>query len=234
MLVAGKDKNLVLLKDEKTINQRGAKKYIENCKSLYDNILKAEANNSFNEIFLDESLITNKKHKPSHEKCSMKTTDSKKVTEKRICRCMFYYNKDKDKCLRCPLGKKYNNISKDYEVVEAEKPMERVIKTCGGIDIVIKDKKNNTLYAVEVKPPKSDETIVRMVAEIYTYTTDFKGYKKAIGFFEGSTQEKDYNKYYDNEYFKNIVDKVTVFKFVEKKNKDGIVDFEIVRLGNNE
>lgn len=234
MLVTGKDNNLVLLKDEKTINQRSTKKYIENCRILYDNILKAEANNTFNEIFLDESLMTIKKHKPSHDKCSMKTTDSKKITEKRICRCMFYYNKDKDKCFKCPLVKKYNNISKNYEVVEAEKPMEHVIKTCGGIDIVIKDKKDNTLYAVEVKPPKSDETIVRMVAEIYTYTTDFKDYKKAIGFFEGSTQEKDYNRYYDNEYFKNIVDKVTVFKFVEKENKNGIVDFEIVRLGDNE
>ena len=84
------------------------------------------------------------------------------------------------------------------------------------------------------KPPKSEETIVRMIAEIYTYTIDFKDYKRAIGFFEGSTQEKDYNKYYDNEYFKNIIDKVTVFKFTQKENKEGIIDFDIVMLGNNE
>lgn len=141
---------------------------------------------------------------------------------------MRYYDNKSDKCIVCPLALKYNNVSTNYSIVEAESPTEYVIKTCGGIDLIITDSKNKT-YLTEVKPKNSKETIVRMIAEIYTYTIGFEG-EKEIAFFEGSQQEKDYKKYYNNKYFRKIIDKVTVFKFVEKEGANGIVNFEIVKL----
>lgn len=235
MLVTGKKKMQVLLKDEKTINQKNDKTYIENCKKLYENITKAENNNSFEQIFLDKKFITEKLHIKNHSTCGMKKTDSDVITEKRICRCMFHYGKDKEKCLVCPLKYKYKNISNKYEIKDAEQPTKRVIKTCGGIDLIFEDKEGNKkTYAVEVKPSYNTESIVRMITEIYTYTIEFPEYIKAIAFFEGSPQEREYLKYQNNEYFKNIINKVTVFKFVETENNNGVINFDIVKLEPNE
>ena len=154
MLVKGKKNTDVLIKDEKTINQRTEQTYLDNCKRLNKLIEEAEINNSWDEIFLDKTFKKENLHIPVHEKCGMTKNDSDTVYEKRICRCMFY-----------------KNISKRYLITDAEKPTQKVIKSCGGIDLVIVDKlDNNKEYAVEVKPDYSKETIVRMVAEIFTYT----------------------------------------------------------------
>ena len=194
MLVDGKNNTKVLVKDEKTINQRGKETYIKNCEKVYEYIIDAEKNNNYEEFFLDKSFITEKEHIPNREMCGMKEKDSSKLTEKRICRCMFYYNekdkKNSDQCFKCKLNNKYKNISKDYIITDAEKPTKKVINSCGGIDLILKDKKGKE-YAVEVKPPKSQETLVRMVAEIYTYTIEYPQYIKSIAFFAGSQQEKD-------------------------------------------
>ena len=235
MLVNGKKNKLVLLKDEKTINHRNEKTYIENCKKLYEKIKEAEQNNNFEEIFFDKKFITNKTHTDNHSFCGMKKKDFDVITEKRICRCMFHYDEDEDQCLVCPLKYKYKNISTKYEIEDAERPTKSVIKTCGGIDLIIKEKNNNIkTYAVEVKPKYNTESIVRMIAEIYTYTIEFPSYIKSIAFFEGSQQEKDYLKYKNNEYFKKIINKVTVFKFIEKRNNNGVINFDIVKLDTNE
>ena len=51
MLVKGKKNTDVLIKDEKTINQRTEQSYLDNCKRLNKLIEEAEINNSWDEIF---------------------------------------------------------------------------------------------------------------------------------------------------------------------------------------
>ena len=227
MSVRGNKNKKVLFKDEITINHRNDKQYKENIKKLEKNIEQGKIC-GFDKIFLDESYISDKKHIDSHEACGMNVEkDSDRLTEKRICRCMYYFNSNKrnDKqCKNCPLEWKYKNISNEYIITNAELPTKRVIKYCGGIALIINDK-----YAVEVKPKKSTETIVRMIAEIYTYTIDIeKKYKKAIAFFEGSRQEKDYYKYKTE--LKNVLSEISVFMFEEKEKINGVVNFNIVKL----
>ena len=231
MLVKGKKNTDVLIKDEKTINQRTEQTYLDNCKRLNKLIEEAEINNSWDEIFLDKTFKKENLHIPVHEKCGMTKNDSDTVYEKRICRCMFYYDDTNNNCIECPLKKKYKNISKRYLLTDAEKPTQKVIKSCGGIDLVIVDKlDNNKEYAVEVKPDYSKETIVRMVAEIFTYTIEFPNMEKSIAFFEGSRQDEDYKKYYSNPEFKKMIDRVHIFKFVEKNNNNGVINFDIVKI----
>ncbi len=227
MLVIGKKNKQVLLKDEITINQRNDNQYRENIIKL-GNFIKKGEQNGFDDVFLDKSFITNKKHVDSHEMCGMNSEkDSSKLTEKRICRCMYYFNSNKRndiQCNSCRLKKKYKNISNEYIITNAEVPTKRVINSCGGIDLIINDE-----YAVEVKPKNSTETLVRMITEIYTYTIDSeKNYKRAIAFFKGSKQETDYYKY--KEELNEILNNVSVFMFDEKEEVNGVVNFDIVKL----
>ncbi len=219
-------------KDMETINHRNKDDYLENFKKLEKKINDAKNPRAEN-VFVNKKLLTDKKHVGSHIECSMNEKDSPRITEKRICRCMYYYNKKEEQCNKCPLKYKYNNISKEYDIIEAEIPTIKVIKKCGGIDLVISKKDDfNVKYAVEVKPKYSKETLVRMIAEIYTYTaeTEFKKYKKAIAFFEGSKQDEDYEKYKDEAYFKNVIKEITIFKFVEKEINKEVINFDIVKL----
>ena len=232
MLLQEKEDAKELYKDKYDINQKT--KYLENSKDLATRIKKAKEENNYAKYFLDESKISNQIHKPNHNKCDMKENDSSRVLEKRICRCMYYYGKDIEKCNRCPLEKKYNNISNKFKVIDYEVPTKYVIENCGGIDILLEDTESGEKYAVEVKPKNSTETLVRMVAEIYTYIADdTNDYKRAIAFFSGSQQEKDYfnENYRQNEDFKYILDQVTVFRITEKKEKNVIdYDFEILNI----
>lgn len=219
-------------KDMETINHRNKEDYLKNIIKLENKILEA-TEKGVESVFINKTLVTDKEHTGQHCKCGMKKNDSPKITEKRICRCMYYYNKDQIQCSNCPLKNKYKNISSDYDIIEAEIPTTKVIKKCGGIDLVIAKKDNlNIKYAVEVKPKYSKETIVRMIAEIYTYTAEpeFKKYKKAIAFFEDSLQEKDYENFKNDQNFKNIIKDINIFKFCEKENKNGIIGFEIVKI----
>lgn len=89
---------------------------------------------------------------------------------------MNYYGKDKELCCECVLEKKWNNTGK-HKITDYEVPMEYVISKVGGIDLLIDNK-----YAAEIKPEGSPETLVRMFAEILTYTID-SNYSPAICFF---------------------------------------------------
>ena len=226
MLWQGKSGKTELYKDKFDINQRT--KYLENSKELANIIKKANDENDFAKYFLDESKISDKEYKPKHNECDMKESDSSRTTEKRICRCMYYYGKSIDKCNKCSLGKKYNNISNKFKVVDYEVPMKYVTKKCGGIDILLEDVTNGEKYAVEVKPKNSTETLVRMIAEINTYMADeVYNYKKAIAFFCGSKQEKDYfnEDYNKNEDFKYILSQVSIFR-INETVKDNVIDYE--------
>lgn len=235
MLSYGKKDEQVLYKDNKYINQKS--KYLDNCKELSDIIKMAKEENNYSKYFLDESKISEGKHRPNHDECDMNDRKSSRLTEKRICRCMYYFGKDVDKCNKCPLKKKYKNIQKRFAVIDYEVPMEFVTEECGGIDILIEDKKSNEKYAVEIKPKDSSETLVRMIAEIFTYTSNCENkYKRAIAFFSGSQQEKDYfnKKYRQNEDFNYLLDQITVFRITEAELLDNnVVEYNIEMLDRN-
>ena len=76
----------------------------------------------------------------------------------------------------------------DYEV-----PAYFYGKGIGEIDLIISDGK--TQYATELKPYQgNEETLLRMIAEIMTYTIGFPSgkYAKAIAFFEGTKQAAEF------------------------------------------
>ena len=232
MLLKGKGKNVnVLFKDWEKINHYNDVQYEQNFKELETKLEEARQK-GYENVFLDEKFITDKIKKANHQECEMKQNPTSTVTEKRICRCMKYYGTNSF-CNSCPLNDKYHNVSTEYVIFDAEMPTHKVIKSCGGIDLVITKKNNSRAkFAVEVKPPKSKETLVRMIAEIYTYTAEpeFKKYKKAIGFFKDSKQHKDYEKYKNTTYFKNVTRNIAIFMFETLPKKNGVIDFVIERI----
>ena len=149
-------------------------------------------------------------HKESHEGCDYKKTDNLRVVEKRICRCFYYYNKNihNEKCASCKFMFKKANVGQ-ISIENYEMPTLFRMDGVGGIDWILGDGKE--LLATEVKPPDSQETLVRMIAEILTYTIG-KNLRPAICFFETchkkaglSKQCLDYLKYKNNPDFQYIV-----------------------------
>lgn len=183
----------MLYKDEAKLNHRNKKEYSKNLKELGEFVRKAEKN-SDGKPLLQEQLLGNvkksKKTHPEHNHCDFprKNYKSDRITEKRICRCMKYYGQDKELCRGCGLNKKWNNAG-ELRITDYEVPMEYVIPKVGGIDLLIDDK-----YAAEMKPEESSETLVRMFAEILTYTID-SNYSPAICFFENSKQMEDFQRF---------------------------------------
>ena len=147
-------------------------------------------------------------HADKHIHCTLNSENAKRVTEKRICRCWNYYNKQchTDKCDICEFGFKRTNAG-DIQIVDYEVPTEFSMDNLGGIDWLLDDEGKK--LATEVKPPESKETIVRMIAEILTYTIG-TSYVPAICFFETthkgdmSKQCEDYIKIKDNSDFISI------------------------------
>lgn len=224
------DKNNTLFKDKEEFrtNKDGYYKWY---KRLADLLKSCEKMEDYKKIFWNEDMVKGTKTNPNHTQCSFDLeNDIKKIDEPRMCRCMYYYDEKNPKCMKCPLEKKYKNISK-YKIIEHEIPMHHQYKKCGGIDLVITDD-NNVNYYVEMKDKDSKETIIRMVSEIYTYTLDdeerFK--HKAIGFFAGSKQFNEYITEHnsDNHDFDYILKDITVFIFYEKSiDESGVVTYEI-------
>lgn len=227
LFIGKKGKQNVLFKDDRRINHRS--NYLEMAHELASLIKKAIEENDFARYFLDDSKIKEQMHVPVHDGCGFKETDSDRNTEKRICRCMFYYRDSCEKCTICHLSQKYRNVSKRFSIVDAEVPTEFVIESCGGIDLIVRDEEDEQNYAVEVKPKYSKETLVRMIAEILTYTIG-TNYRPAIAFFGKSRQDKDYNNLQENDDFKYILEQVDVFRIEEISEKDGIIDFEFIKL----
>ena len=126
-----------------------------------------------------------------HNKCNGLKEDT--FTEKRLCKCIYYYNTPfLKKCDKCDFKQRYKLIG-DYEICDYEVPAFYYGKGIGEIDVIIKGK--DAVYATEIKPYKgNDETLLRMIAEIMTYTLGYPNekYKKAIAFFENTTQENEY------------------------------------------
>lgn len=128
------------------------------------------------------------KHK-QHEKC--KGLENEVSKEKRLCKCMYYLNSNYPKnCDRCSYQDRFKIIG-DYRITDYEFPAYYSGKGIGNIDLIIS--KDDIHYATEVKPYKGNgETLLRMIAEIMTYTEGYPvtKYKKAIAFFEKDRGDK--------------------------------------------
>lgn len=188
-----------MYKDDPKLNQRS--KLTDNIVEIADRLRRAKSSRdpeaALKKWLFDEEddaagLNGFGQHNPCHKQCD--GFDTKRVTEKRICHCMFYFNSGLPKeCKNCKLPFKWRYTSEEWitdrvRITEFEYPTQHVIKGMGGIDLVFDEK-----YGVEVKPPmkSSKETLARMFAEILTYTLDAVNpaaknhrYLPAICFFE--------------------------------------------------
>lgn len=225
---------MALFKDEGNINR--AKDQSDNIRALADAIKKDDLH-AF--LFRDEKG-TDKPHNPNHTRCSFnsKTMNASSTTEKRMCRCMYHYNNEENeqqykRCReKCRYTWKWELINgAQFTILDYEVPSSYVIKKVGGVDLIIKNSDN--IYAVEVKPEDSNETIVRMIAEILTYVEDekFKEYMPAICFFEGSKQYNQFTNLRNNEDLQYILKekKIAVFCFSIKEHGK-VNKFEIRKL----
>lgn len=217
-----------LYKDSKLIKQ---KLQIETALENICNLMDAANASNNKEQFYIEKLLNNQRsereHFPLHEGCD--GCESERLTEKRICRCMYYYNANSTKCRQCKLSNKWKNIG-SIRITDYEYPTKYVLEKVGGMDLIFDDE-----YAVEVKPPNSKETISRMFAEILTYTIgesiERKKYKPAICIFNvpDNKQMKQFKELWlaHNECLLKIMDKIKIFYFEISSLEAEIVEYEI-------
>jgi hypothetical protein len=236
MLFKGKSgTDSCLFKDNKTINYRNTKDYLANIHILAEGIRKSTSIHSSDNLLTDPSLIKNGPHTSVHNGCAgfgIKD-DVTKVDEKRICKCMYYYNENNSNCLNCKLKKKWKNVG-DIQIIECEFPTKEVIKSVGGIDLILKDT-DGKKYAAEVKPYYSPETLVRMIAEAYTIFSYDQKFKPAICFFKNSKQHIDFcNPIFSNENdFQYLLTKINVF-YITIENTVGDVNEFVIHNNANE
>lgn len=152
---------------------------------------------------------------------------SERYTEKRLCKCMYYLNSTHSKnCDRCAFQNRFGIIG-DYRITDYEVPAFYYGDGIGEIDLIIS--KDDIHYATEIKPYKgNNETLLRMIAEIMTYTEGYPAgrYKKAIAFFEKNrddgektAQQKEYETA-DPALFALLKKaNITVFRFEEVSEK---------------
>lgn len=115
---------------------------------------------------------------------------SERYTEKRLCKCIYYQNSAwPRRCEQCLFQDRFA-ITGDYRIDDYEVPAFYYGDGVGKIDLVIRGEGHS--YAAEVKPYKGNsETLLRMIAEIMTYTQGVPAgqYKRAIAFFEKNRED---------------------------------------------
>lgn len=176
-------------------------------------------------------------HAGDHNYC--KRFDSATFTEKRMCRCLYFKKSGhKKECETCKfrLERPYIAADSEYHIEDYEVPAFYYGDGIGEIDLILAGK-DGKKYATEVKPPKrivpdptakkgykvleNTESLLRMVAEIMTYTLGYPEgkYRKAIAFFKGSHQDTEYEKIDPS--LKELLTKaeITVFRFDEVKGE---------------
>ena len=125
-----------------------------------------------------------------HDNCEGFT--SSRPTEKRFCKCLFFLNGGSTKqCGKCKYHERFVLVGNEYRIKDYEVPSFYYGDGIGEIDLVIQE--GNVLYATEVKPYKGNsETLLRMVAEIMTYTLGYPNgkYKKAIAFLRRTVKQR--------------------------------------------
>ena len=162
-----------------------------------------------------------------HNRCSR--LKGNRITEKRFCKCLYYRNgkyHNPEECRECDFKDRFNIIG-NYRITDYEVPAYFYGKGIGEIDLIISDGK--TQYATELKPYEgNEETLLRMIAEIMTYTSGYPEgkYVKAIAFFQGTKQNDEFEKAAPE--IKELLAKanITVFRF----EKTGEKAYKICRL----
>jgi len=201
--------------------------YEDNIRKLIDSI----KNNNVKELLFGNTDLKTIESHPDRTECKgFKNHATRgKDGEKRICKCLFYKNTNnvKTNCNNCILKNQYKIIDGKYYISNYEIPAFYTGTGIGEIDLILSDGTKN--YATEVKPhvktekDSNNETLLRMIAEIMTYTYGFEDgkYEKAIGFFENTTQHKEYIE--NNELIKELIDlaNIHVFLFSEVETNHG-------------
>ena len=162
-----------------------------------------------------------------HNRCSR--LKGNRITEKRFCKCLYYRNgkyHNPEECRECDFKDRFNIIG-NYRITDYEVPAYFYGKGIGEIDLIISDGK--TQHATELKPYEgNEETLLRMIAEIMTYTIGYPEgkYVKAIAFFQGTKQNDEFEKAAPE--IKELLAKanITVFRF----EKTGEKAYKICRL----
>lgn len=152
-------------------------------------------------------------------------------TEKRLCKCLYYHNgqyRRPEECDKCDFQERFDLIGQ-YEITDYEVPACYYAPGVGEIDLVLTDRESGVSYAAEAKPDRgNDETLLRMTAEIMTYTLGHPSekYQKAIIFFEGTAQQEEYDRAEPD--MRALLKKagITVFRF----KKSGDQQYKICKL----
>ena len=221
-----------LTKDNEKINQSN---YDEYAKSIFNDIMQV-IKGGVEEIEHNPN--------PSREKCEgfkEKPQRGERAYEKRICKCLYYYNNKEitqTNCQNCVESGDYFRLKivGDYKIINYEVPPIKKGQGIGEIDILLTDGK--FIYPTEVKPYSSNETLLRMLCEIITYCEEgvvlpsqIKDYKNlpiktAIAFFEGSNQDIAFSDDSEGVYTKKLIKLfgVTVFKMVVD-NEEKVLKF---------
>ncbi len=260
--------NTYPFKDRKELQNRNIRAQENALKEVADIVRKFPAHSDERKKALLGYLpnrFNSKEHLPNHSLCdwNLEKDNPECVTEKRVCRCMYYSNRDvghefnteqQEKCKECRFVWKKENRGK-YAVIDYEYPVNYNILKLGGIDLLLggmdeieelcqekskpplfasakhflwngvemllpflypdeKEKLYGTMFAVEVKPEQSKESLARMFAEIITYNEFFDNewnYIPSICFFKGSIQCKDFLRFKNNDDVKTILEEVEVF-----------------------
>jgi len=137
--------------------------------------------------------------KHSNQSCDPTSLQFK--DESRLCKCLFYhqFNHSKNICCKCNFNDRFSLSG--FSIPEYEFPSFYEKPKLGRIDLIIKLDGSECLYATEVKSyailgeKNNEECLLRMIAEIMTYTLGYEGiFKKAIAFFKGSYQANEYER----------------------------------------
>ena len=203
-----------------------------------DELINAIKTNTLENLLFgntEKKVIT---HKPDRTKCNGFKNNATigEDAEKRICKCLFYKNMSdvNRNCDKCVLNDYYKVKSGKYSIVNYEIPSYYSGKGIGEIDIVISDGESE--YATEVKPhekenkKENDETLLRMISEILTYTYGFEDnkYKKAIAFFENTPQYDEYQK--QNSKISELINLANITVFLLKETIQNHKEYEILKI----
>lgn len=117
------------------------------------------------------------------------------------------------------------NVSPIGKIIDYQIPLKKIMKDIAGkIDLLAFNEETATLYLIELKAPKSKETLIRSVLEIYTYykllniqklieNYELKNKCKKIKlcslFFINSKQDKEYNTLNERINLRNLIHKIT-------------------------
>lgn len=132
-----------------------------------------------------------------HNRCGGLRGNS--FTEKRLCKCLYYRNGEYHRpaeCEKCDFQDRFDLVGR-YRIVDYEVPAHYYALGVGGIDLIFTDSDGGGPYAAEAKPYRGNaETLLRMAAEILTYTFGYptEKHQKAIIFFEGTAQDAEYDR----------------------------------------